>query len=385
MGHGVRAGHLLGALLAALALLGCAAPPRAAGPTPASPRQPGPLDAATADWEALAQAAAPEGRVVVATGAAVDPSWRTMVNDTFGQRFNLQVEVLAVSSGELGARAKREAQAGQLSIDVNVGGAPTGWSLAKDDLLDPIRPWLVVPEVTNPDNWRGGRLKLLDPAPHYHLQTAEWLMTDLTVNREQIAAGQPSTWQDLLQSEYTGRIAAFDPRAPGAGLSTATHLYHRFGKEFLEQLYLGQAVQLTRDNRQLAEWVARGTYPIGLGMLPATIELMNREGFKLERVFPSDDPQALTGGSGAVVVFKNARHPNAAKLFLNWFASREGQDVWAKTVREPTLRRDVDLGPVPSYIVPREGVEYSIDEYDYNWFTRRQVEANDLLLTLLGR
>jgi hypothetical protein len=59
--------------------------------------------------------------------------------------------------------------------------------------------------------------------------------------------------------------------------------------------------------------------------------------------------------------------------------------VWAKTVREPTLRKDVDLSPVPSYIVPREGVEYPIDEYDYDWFTHRQVEANDLMLALLGR
>ena len=71
--------------------------------------------------------------------------------------------------------------------------------------------------------------------------------------------------------------------------------------------------------------------------------------------------------------------------FVNWFASREGQDVWAKTVREPTLRKDVDLSPVPSYIVSREGVEYPIDEYEYDWFTHRQVEANDVMLALLGR
>jgi ABC-type Fe3+ transport system substrate-binding protein len=308
-----------------------------------------------------------------------------MVNDTFGQRFKIAVEVLSMGSGELAARAKREAQAGQVTIDVSVGGAPTGWTLAQDDLVEPIRPWLVVPEVTNPENWRGGRLKLLDPEPRYHLQTAEWLMTDLTINREQIATGQPASWQDLLKPEYKGKIASFDPRAPGPGLSTATHLYAHFGKEFMEQLYVGQAVQLTRDNRQLADWVVRGTYPVGLGMVPASIELMTKEGFRLERVFPADDPRALTGGSGTIVVFKNAQHPNAAKLFVNWFASREGQDVWAKTVREPTLRTDVDLAPVPSYIIPRDGVEYAIDEYSYDWFSSRQVEANEFMLNLLGR
>ena len=40
---------------------------------------------------------------------------------------------------------------------------------------------------------------------------------------------------------------------------------------------------------------------------------------------------------------------------------------------------------MPSYIIPRDGVEYPIDEYSYDWFIHRQVEANDFLLNLLGR
>jgi ABC-type Fe3+ transport system substrate-binding protein len=370
-----------------------AVPAKPAGQTAAGQGQPAAAPRAgqsaatgqTASWEELGRAAAPEGRVVVATGAAVDPSWRTLVNDTFGKRFGLQVEVLPLGSGELIARAKREAQAGQQSIDVYVGGAPSGWTIAQDGLLEPIRPWLVMPEVTSPEHWRGGRLKLLDPDPNYHLQTSEWVMTDLTVNRDLIGPTQVTTWQDLLRPEYKGKIAGFDPRAPGAGQSTATHLFERFGKDYLQKLYVEQEMQLTRDNRQLAEWLARGAYPIGLSLLPATIEQMTQEGFKLERVFPTDGPGALTGGSGVITVFKGARHPNAARLFVNWFASREGQDVWARTVREPPLRVDVDLSPVPPYIVPREGVDYGIDHYDYDFFRHRQVETNGIILSLLGR
>ena len=70
---------------------------------------------------------------------------------------------------------------------------------------------------------------------------------------------------------------------------------------------------------------------------------------------------------------------------MNWFASREGQEVWARTIREPTLRTDVDLSPVPHYIVPAEGVEYRIDHYDYAFYSQTRAEASDAILALLGR
>ena len=64
------------------------------------------------------------------------------------------------------------------------------------------------------------------------------------------------------------------------------HLFARFGLSYLEKLYVGQQVQYTRDTRQLGEWLARGNYAIALSLLPATIETMTQEGFRLERVFP---------------------------------------------------------------------------------------------------
>ena len=69
---------------------------------------------------------------------------------------------------------------------------------------------------------------------------------------------------------------------------------------------------------------------------------------------------------------------------MNWFASREGQDVWAKTIREPTLRADVDLSPVPSYIVPAAGVDYKVDHYNYQFYNETRKDAADAILALSG-
>src|SRR5712692_4799929 len=274
------ASWVVAALVALLAACGPAAPTQPGAPAAA----PAPAAAsASPEWANLVQAAQQEGRVMVGN-SALDPAWRAAVPETFSQRYNVSVEAMSLASGELVARAKRERAAGQQTMDLYVGGAPSGWSLLGDDMLQPIVPLLIQPEVTDPQLWRNGRLKVLDPEPGYHLQTAEWVMTDLTVNRDLIDPRQITTWQDLLKPEYRGKIAAFDPRAPGPGQSTAVHLFARFGLSYLEKLYVGQQVQYTKDTRQLGEWLARGTYSIALSLLPATIETLTQEGFHLERV-----------------------------------------------------------------------------------------------------
>ena len=53
-------------------------------------------------------------------------------------------------------------------------------------------------------------------------------------------------------------------------------------------------------------------------------------------------PDATTLSGGSVWIFKNAPNPNAAKLFVNWLLSKEGQTVWnEKALVENSRRTDV--------------------------------------------
>lgn len=61
----------------------------------------------------------------------------------------------------------------------------------------------------------------------------------------------------------------------------ARYLVHQFGDDFVVRLYKGQEVTLSRDHRQVAEWVARGTYPIVLGSVQSMIEMFRKEGFPI--------------------------------------------------------------------------------------------------------
>jgi ABC-type Fe3+ transport system substrate-binding protein len=45
---------------------------------------------------------------------------------------------------------------------------------------------------------------------------------------------------------------------------------------------------------------------------------------------------------GILAIIKNRPHPNATKVFVNWLLGKEGQEVWTKSMSQPTRRRDVD-------------------------------------------
>jgi len=49
-----------------------------------------------------------------------------------------------------------------------------------------------------------------------------------------------------------------------------------------------------------------------------------------------------SNGFGTVAVLKNAAHPNATKVYVNWLLGKEGQDLYGRALSQGTRRLDVD-------------------------------------------
>ena len=47
-------------------------------------------------------------------------------------------------------------------------------------------------------------------------------------------------------------------------------------------------------------------------------------------------------GNCGPVVIKNAPHPNATKVLVNWLLSKDGQEIYSKAQGQATRRLDVD-------------------------------------------
>jgi ABC-type Fe3+ transport system substrate-binding protein len=333
-------------------------------------------------WNKIVAEAKKEGSVVVN-----GPSIRELsqgLTEGFKRAYGIDVEYLGLGF-EVITRMEREALAGKPSIDMYMGGTRTILILMDKSLVETIDDKLLLAEVKEPKNWRGGKLKWVDTKNRFGLQTTEWVMTDLFVNRNIVKPEQISSWKDLLKPEWKGKIGSFDPRIGGAGQAIGRYLIEKFGEEFVVKLYQGQQVTFTREHRQVAEWAARGTYPIVLAAVQSMIERYRKEGFPLVRVFPKDGPGSLLGGFSTVAMLKNPPHPNAATLFLNWVTSKDGQEVVSRALLEPSRRVDVPTSLVPDYVLPQPGVKYDIDQYSEEWQREVAPKLEERLQKALGK
>jgi iron(III) transport system substrate-binding protein len=340
--------------------------------------------AAPGNWEQVVAKARQEGRVVLGSGIGI-PSFRQGVTSAFAKKFGIDVEFRILEGAELTTVVVRECAAGRPSMDVLLGGLSELITVYPKGCLAPAKPRLLLDEVVNPQNWKGGFLKWNDPEGQYFLQTADQVYGSLIINSNLIEAKEITASKDLLKPRYAGKIASYDPRKSGAGQSDATYWLSVLGEDYVRRLFVEQKVTYTSDHRQLAEWIARGAYLIGLGSVDRTVEPLRHEGLPIGIVSAlSDAPGYLTGGTSVLKLVKDSPHPNGATVLFNWLASKEGQEIFSEFTGHPSRRIDVGTKGVPSQRIPSPALDY-LDTYTYDFYTKKRPEISKKLTELLGR
>jgi ABC-type glycerol-3-phosphate transport system substrate-binding protein len=105
-------------------------------------------------------------------------------------------------------------------------------------------------------------------------------------------------------------------------------------------------------------------------------------GIPLKEMNLSDIPQTVGGGFGLINLWSNAPHPSAAKVFVNWIASKDGTTVFGQLEGATPVRADVDPTWVPAEEVPQPGVKY-FDTYDPDYVLSKRQEARDFFASIL--
>lgn len=334
-------------------------------------------------WEQTLAKARQEGKVVLGTGVGV-PAFRQNAVATFAKRFSFDLEMRVLEGAELTTVVGRECAAGRSSIDVLLGGLSELISVFPKGCLAALKPRLILDEAANPKYWKGG-LKWTDADGQYFLQTSDQVYGSLIVNSNQVKAKEIAAIKDLLKPQYTGKIASYDPRKSGAGQSDATYWYAALGEDFVKQLFVDQKVVYTSDHRQLAEWIARGVYLVGLGSVDRNVEPLRQEGLPIGIIASlTDAPGYLTGGSSVLKLIKDSPHPNGATILVNWLASKEGQEIFAQATGHPSRRTDVGMKGIPPHRVPAAKTEY-LDSYTAEFYSQKRPEISKKLAELLGR
>ena len=344
-----------------------AAKPSASSPASAAAANPSASAAAAASaavpatWDDMLAAAKKEGTVVVA--GPPDPDTRAKLPDLMKQQFGITVEYLGQNSSQIISRMQAERTAGQYTVDLMLAGADSVFNtMLPQNLLDPFKSSLIMPGAADPASWKSGGPWFRDSKGDTVLQLFNTVTNTLVVNA-QLIPETISTAEALLDPKYKGKIGSFDPTISGIGLQIASALYSAKGEDFIKKLYIDQKVALTPDYQQIADWVAKGSYPIGIGVAPQYMPTYEKAGVTFSTPELTDAHSAISGGFGVVVIVNKAPHPTAAKVLANFLANKEGMAFYSQTQLQAPMRTDIDATWIPKRQVPQQGIPY-YDGYD---------------------
>ena len=237
--------------------------------------------------------------------------------------------LLSGTGAQIVTRIMAERRSGKYLADV-VGLGSSNYRILhlQGKSLEPIQPALMLPEVVDPSLWYGGRHRYLDPEGKYvftYIANASY--AQLYYNTALVNPKEFSSYFDLFKPKWRGKIVAVDPRPKTEIGGTMQFFYYHpeLGPAFIRQLFGSKEITFSRDSRQMIDWLAQGRFAICFGCSGAL--KAKHQGLPIE-IFDTSvwkEGATFSVGGGTLSLPSQAPHPNAAKVFVNWFLSRKGQ------------------------------------------------------------
>jgi iron(III) transport system substrate-binding protein len=310
-----------------------------------------------AGWEKIVAAGKKEGKVVVSVPAGSE--LRRGFKDQFERRFGIELELVTGRGSATVRRIADEYKAGVRYFDVHTGGAGTIiYGLA--GIMEPVQSYFVLPEVKDAHHWWGGHM-YVDKENRYAYSFLAFVQEALWYNTTLMKADEVKTYDDLLHSKWMEKFGYSDPRAGGGGQGNWTFLWKTRGEDFLRKL-MQQKPVIMREERTLAEYLAKGNVALTVGLDIDNFGPFVKSGLPVKPLPSLKDGVYPVTGSGILAVIKNPPHPNAAKVFINWFLGRDGQESYQKALGESTRRLDVEV-PKESYAVRPAREFMTVEQY----------------------
>ena len=348
---------LLLALVMVFALAACgstAETPAATEAPAAEPETPAEEPAAEADpMEDLIAAAKAEGELTVY--GSCEEEYLAAACQHFQELYGIKVNYQRLSTGEV--QAKIEEENGNPSADVWFGGTTDPYNvLAKEDLLEPYAAQNASHLISDmykdaEGKWYGIYKGILG----FMVNTDEL---------ERLGLEAPADWADLLKPEYKGLIWLSNYNTAGTAKLVVNTMIQKYGHdEGIQYLVdLDKNIQVyTKSGSGPSKNVGIGECVIGIGFLHDGItQIVDNQYGNIALVIPSSGTSFEVG---ATAMFKGAKHPNAAKLWIEYALSPECVELAAQNGSYQFLVID-------NATQPSQAAEFGLDpdnvmEYDF--------------------
>ena len=287
----------------------------------AAPAQPaaGTESSAAADSD-LVTAAKEEGTLVVYGSCEED--YLAAACDNFEKLYGIKVQYQRLSTGEV--QSKIEEEAGNPSGDVWFGGTTDPYNVAAGEgLLEPYEAenasHLISDTYRDADGqWYGIYKGILG-----------FMVNQDELDRMGIEA--PQDWADLLDPKYKDLIWLSNYNTAGTAKLVVNTMVQKFGHdEGIKYLVdLDKNIQVyTKSGSGPSKNVGTGECVIGIGFLHDGITQIEDNGYgNISLIIPSS---GTSFEIGATAIFKGCKHPNAAKLWIEYALSPDCVELAAQ-------------------------------------------------------
>ena len=216
------------------------------------------------------------------------------------------------------------------------------------DGFEKLTDYLILPEVKDAANWRAPDYLYTSAKGPYVLVHSYMSEGTIYANTSAVKNIKIDSIDKLLDPALRGKISVRDPSRSNNGTFVLGSVLREKGPDFIQRLFRDQDVNVIDNPRQLTDAVMRGDAAVAVGAAPDTIAQCYLAGGC------KDIQRVPFGGylfSRGVAVLKKPPHPDATKVWLNWFLSKEGQETfvreWVKSNDSGAVsfRKDVEADP----------------------------------------
>ena len=283
----------------------------------------------------LVEKAKEEGKLVAYL--AMNAADAVTVQATFEKKFpQIKVDLVRAGAPAMLQRVLTEYRGGKIFADVVLGFGFIHYELGQLKLLaryeSPERPNYVAQFKDKDGFWTN-----VIPIVHTIAYNPKMLQP----------AELPVRYTDLLLPKWKGK-AGMNSNNIMFLAAMMTHFGKEDGMDFLQKL-AAQAPQMRGGGTLLTTLVAAGEFPLAFSINENNVENFKLKGAPIDWVRVADP---LYGELVPIGIMAGAPHPNAARLFVDYTLSKEGQELFRNLGKVPA-RNDV----VPKFNIDRDKIK----------------------------
>ena len=304
-----------------------------------------------AEWDTTVVAAKKEGALTIMLPP--NTAQRDFLTREWPKAFpGIELSQTVMDAGQWLQRLRIERQAGKFLWDLAMSGSVATFTVKNDGFTDPIVPELILPDVKDPATWGGWDKVFYDKERKYSFALRNYLKVpyyNAKVLPPELVAREKGNI--FLNPALKGNVVWNDPLIPSSGESFAPIMREVLGDEGLAT-FVREQVVFSANMPDMVDRLVRGQFAMSLGpIVPGFLGRYRAAGLDVDIRALGNTPEmgaySNTGGSN-LIILKDRPHPNATRVFLNWYMSKPVATEIARLTHEDSSREDIPEQADPS-------------------------------------